>query len=37
MLDLSGFFTGIQSLLDQMFGLLSGLVTSFLAIFGIQA
>ncbi len=37
MLDLSGFFTGIQALLDQVFGLFSGLVTAFLAVFGIQA
>lgn len=37
MFDLSGFFAGIQSLLDQVFGAFSGLVTAFLAIFGIQA
>jgi len=37
MLDLSGFFTGIQSLLDQVFGAFSGLITAFLGIFGIQA
>lgn len=36
MFDLSGFFAGIQSLLDQVFGAFSGLVAAFLSIFGIQ-